>query len=106
MPRSEKRSKQSDPDPMPLTTVESSAVDDVAESAPERFAASLGLTFKNIDLLRLALTHRSVAHDWAEIAGETTLPPVDRRSNERLEFLGDAVLGYVVADYLYKKYPE
>jgi len=56
--------------------------------------------------LRLALTHRSVAQDWATAAGDFAPPPIDRRSNERLEFLGDAVLGYVVADYLYHNYPE
>jgi len=83
-----------------------SASDDEAESAPERLAASLGLAFRNIDLLRLALTHRSVAQDWPSAAADFAPPPVDRRSNERIEFLGDAVLGYVVADYLYHKYPE
>ena len=87
-------------EPSPDTT------DDDAESAPERLAAELGLVFKDIDLLRLALTHRSVVHDWGDAMGDTAPPPVDRRSNERLEFLGDAVLGYVVADYLYHKYPD
>ncbi|MCC6790264.1 MAG: ribonuclease III, partial [Thermomicrobiales bacterium] len=74
--------------------------------APERLAAALGLTFKDLDLLRLALTHRSVIHDWSAAMPDLPPPSPDRQSNERLEFLGDAVLGYVVADYLYHRYPD
>jgi ribonuclease-3 len=80
--------------------------DDQMEAAPERLAAELGLTFKDLDLLRLALTHRSVLHDWSAAMPDTASPPANRQSNERLEFLGDAVLSYVVADYLYHRYPE
>ncbi|SFO81164.1 ribonuclease-3 [Amycolatopsis arida] len=47
------------------------------------------------ELLRLALTHRSYAYE------NGGLPP-----NERLEFLGDAVLGLVVTDHLYRGHPE
>ncbi|MDA1076535.1 MAG: ribonuclease III [Proteobacteria bacterium] len=47
--------------------------------------AKLGYQFENVDLLDAALTHRSVGD----------------RNNERLEFLGDAVLGYVIAAYLF-----
>ena len=59
--------------------------------------ASLGLDFRDKGLLELALTHRSRAH-WqgGGAAG----------SFERLEFLGDAVLGMVVTDYLYRSDPE
>ncbi len=45
--------------------------------------------FVNVDLLQLALTHRSACS----------------KNNERLEFLGDAILGYVIADALYQAYP-
>lgn len=76
------------------------------DDGPDRLAASLGLTFRNIDLLRLALTHRSVLHDWANVMPNSPVPPVNRQSNERLEFLGDAVLSFVVADYLYHRYPD
>jgi len=58
---------------------------------------NLGLKFKNIDLLKQALTHRSFFNEhqeWSQIG-----------HNERLEFLGDAVLGLVAAEYLYDKYP-
>jgi len=67
------------------------------DARPERFASSLGLTFANIALLRTALTHRSVLHDWAAVLPASDLP----QSNERLEFLGDAYLGVIVAEYLY-----
>jgi ribonuclease-3 len=82
------------------------AADGEQDDAPERLAAALGLTFHDIDLLRLALTHRSVLHDWAAASGDATLPAAARQSNERLEFLGDAVLGFVVADLLYHRYPD
>lgn len=56
----------------------------------ESFARKLGLQFKDPALLRQALTHRSADH----------------KHNERLEFLGDSVLGFVVAERLYEKFPE
>jgi ribonuclease III len=60
-----------------------------------RFAERLGCPFRDYELLELALTHRS----WcAEHAG--------CESNERLEFLGDAVLGVVVTAYVYREFPE
>jgi ribonuclease-3 len=55
----------------------------------------LGRPFEDPELLSRAMAHRS----WcAECPGEL--------SNERLEFLGDAVLGLVVTDYLYRSYPD
>ncbi len=58
---------------------------------------TLGVQFKNTDLLVQALTHRSYINEYE---GE------DIADNERLEFLGDAVIDLVVADMLYRKYPE
>lgn len=55
----------------------------------------LGHSFATPSLLRLALTHRSVSAD----------DPA-RNDNERLEFLGDAVLQLVVTDLLYDRYPQ
>jgi len=52
----------------------------------------LGLTFENRDLLTQALTHSSAAQEKQQ------------ESNERLEFLGDAVLGTVVSEYLYQAF--
>src|SRR5665811_769950 len=57
----------------------------------------LGFEFQNIQLLVTALTHRSYVNEHKKSVNE---------HNERLEFLGDAVLELVVTDYLYHKYPE
>lgn len=59
--------------------------------------AKLGYTFQNRQLLEHALTHSSYAN---EHKGEGLT------SNERLEFLGDSVLGMVVADHLYRIHPD
>lgn len=56
----------------------------------------LGYTFRNKSLLENALTHSSYANERRSSRG----------SNERLEFLGDSVLGFVVADYLYTAFPN
>lgn len=68
----------------------------------QALAARMGVAFADHYLLRLALTHRSVLSDWS------LLSEVDAvvQSNERLEFLGDALLGAVVADYLYRNNPD
>ncbi len=68
----------------------------------ERFAAAIGVRFKDLGILRTALTHRSVLHHWAA-AG---LIPATLQSNERLEFLGDAVLGMIAAEDLYHRFPD
>lgn len=57
----------------------------------------LGITFKNIDLLVLAFTHRSYVNEHRKTVKE---------HNERLEFLGDAVLELVVTEFLYENYSE
>jgi len=53
-------------------------------------------TFKNKDLLDQALTHKSWVNEHPNVRG----------TNERLEFLGDAVLEFVVSEYLFKEFPE
>ncbi len=58
---------------------------------------NLGHTFKDYSLLSRALTHRSFLNENPDKALE---------DNERLEFLGDAVLDFVVGAYLYHHYPE
>jgi len=60
------------------------------------FEKTYGITFGNQALLKLALTHRSYLH-------VTGAGPRD--SNERLEFLGDSVLGLVTSEHLYKRNP-
>ena len=58
---------------------------------------AIGYRFKNITLLQNALTHSSYANEhWHD----------SLRSNERLEFLGDSILGMVVAEHLYKNFPN
>ncbi|MCK5145165.1 ribonuclease III [bacterium] len=56
----------------------------------------IGYRFKDPELFRLAMTHRSALGDRM----------AHFQSNERLEFLGDAVLGMIVTDALYKRYPH
>ena len=57
----------------------------------------LGYQFKDQQLLRAALYHSSYANEHRTMGIS---------SNERLEFLGDAVLGFVSADFLYRKHPD
>ena len=57
----------------------------------------LGITFKNKDILIQSFVHRSYLNENPEIGLE---------QNERLEFLGDAVLELVITEHLYKEYPQ
>jgi len=57
----------------------------------------LGVKFKNKDLIIQAFAHRSYLNEN---------PGFKLSHNERLEFLGDAILEHVVTDYLYNKYPK
>ena len=60
-------------------------------------AARLGHDFADLELLQAALRHSSFVHEHPEQAGE---------SNERLEFLGDAVLELVVTQLLFERFPQ
>ena len=66
-------------------------------STTEALEKKIGIEFKNKDVLTEALTHRSYLNEYAN--GE--LP-----HNERLEYLGDAVLELVITHELFKKFPE
>lgn len=57
----------------------------------DKLQECLGYRFKNINLIVEALTHKSFKKDY---------------NNERLEFLGDAVLNLIVGEYLYNKFPN
>ena len=61
------------------------------------FEEKIGVVFKSKDLLKQAFTHRSYINEHQGL-------PLGH--NERLEFLGDAVLELAVTEYLYKKYPD
>ncbi len=63
---------------------------------PEELAARIFPNLTDILLLSRALTHRSYLNEHPEALED----------NERLEFLGDAVLDFVVGDWLYNRYPE
>jgi ribonuclease-3 len=65
--------------------------------------AALGHAFAHSELLLRALTHRSLAK---QIAQEGDAEAAVEGDNERLEFLGDAVLNLVVAEVLFKAHPE
>jgi ribonuclease-3 len=88
-----------------LRQISPDAADEDADARLLQFAESTNLPIADLNLLRLALTHRSVAHELRSAAPDLELPP-SLRSNERLEFLGDAVLGFIVADDLYRRFPE
>ena len=70
------------------------------------------LKHRNTDLYRQAFVHRSycVRKNESVVDGNAKCPdgcmPLQPESNERLEFLGDAVINLVVANYLYRRYPD
>jgi ribonuclease-3 len=63
----------------------------------EKLAKHIGVDFSDINLLITACTHRSYLNENRNVGME---------HNERLEFLGDAVLELVVTSFLYRKYPQ
>ena len=65
--------------------------------APVELQEALGYTFSNGDLLVTALTHPTYINNVDRDAGD---------NNQRLEFLGDAVLGLLTAEYFYKTVPD
>jgi ribonuclease III len=67
----------------------------VSDGARATLQGKLGVTFRNPSLFDVALTHRSFAYE-----NDVT------ETNERLEFLGDAILNLCVTDLLYKRFPD
>jgi ribonuclease-3 len=85
-------------------TLIASHLDEAAAAEVRRLSETLGpledridYQFRDLGLLEHALTHRSRAHEDA--SGGVI-------DNESLEFLGDAVLGFVIADLLFKRFPQ
>ncbi len=68
-------------------------LDGMTDEVRARAECSLGYTFRNPDLLSQAIRHASVADDRLH-------------SNERMEFLGDSVLGLIVSERLYERFPS
>ena len=62
-----------------------------------KFEKIIGITFTNKELLKQAFTHRSYLNEHRD---------TELAHNERLEFLGDAVLELIITEYLYAKYPD
>jgi ribonuclease III len=63
----------------------------------ELLEEALGVHFQNSAHIRLALTHRSYIYE---------APGAGQSSNERLEFLGDSILGFISVEFLYRTFPE
>jgi ribonuclease-3 len=61
------------------------------------FQGRLGYTFRNAELLERALTHKSFANERRDTPSA---------NNERLEFLGDTVLGFLIGELLYRTFPN
>lgn len=68
----------------------------------EKLEKKLGVKFKNKDLLQQAFTHRSYLNENPDFPGRAG----KLEHNERLEFLGDAVIELIVTEHLYNDYPE
>ncbi len=64
----------------------------------DKLQDKIGYHFNDVAYLRLALTHSSFAHECPR--------PTKGQYNERVEYLGDAVLELIVSDYLYCNYPD
>ena len=71
-----------------------------------------GIEFKNIDLYRVAFVHKSyctmknIDFDKSNVKCPADCLPLQDMSYERIEFLGDALLGMIVANYLYTRFPD
>ena len=70
-------------------------MDKQRKEALSAFCKKVKIRFKNIEMLDLAFHHRSITNEKKHI-----------KNNERLEFLGDSVLGIVTAAYLYNNFPN
>ncbi|NOT34472.1 MAG: ribonuclease III, partial [Candidatus Eisenbacteria bacterium] len=89
LPRPAARAPRQRPGQTLLAAEEARAID--------AFSKHFGIRFNDPGLLKLALTHRSYLH----VTGQGP-----RESNERLEFLGDSVLGLVTSEFLYRRHPN
>lgn len=69
---------------------------------------SLGYSFVDRALFNRALTHSSSANEshWATSQSDESVASVQAHDNERLEFLGDSILGWLVSEWLFTHYPD
>jgi ribonuclease-3 len=84
------------------------ATHDFSEShiTREDIEGVLNFKIKNINHYLRALVHKSIYKAIKKYTGPKPLQEYLRQHNERLEFLGDSVLGFIVANYLFHKYPD
>lgn len=68
------------------------------KKALQKLCVTLGFNIGDLKLLNVALTHSSYAHEKKDFSMDDY--------NERIEFLGDSVLGLIVSTFLYKKFPN
>jgi ribonuclease-3 len=81
----------------------------MGQPAFQTLERALGHKFEQEHLLVQALTHSSLAHEFHLSEGGKTEQPSPKdapKDNEQLEFLGDAVIGLLVAESLFKRFPE
>lgn len=96
MPRTTPRHATS-PETIDAPSDESPQVDDRVGHAMD----ALGITFKNPSLLHTALVHKSYLNEMG-VEGIDAI----NQSNERLEFLGDALLGLICGEFVYERFPN
>ena len=72
----------------------------------EELQELLGMKVKNVSYYQRALVHKSIYKAVKRYTGEAPLQEYLEQHNERMEFLGDSVLGLIIANYLYHKYPD
>ena len=72
----------------------------------EEIQEILGMKIKNITHYQRSLVHKSIYKAVKRYQGEKPIQDYLLQHNERLEFLGDSVLGLIVANYLFHKYPD
>lgn len=78
----------------------------MSHTGDERLEEKLGIRFKNRALLERALTHSSAVPDLRASAGGDAESSAAIGNNERLEFLGDAVLDLLASEYLLEGFPD
>ena len=78
----------------------------MTNSDAEQLEERLGYRFKKPELLERALTHSSAAPELRAERKSETAAPTDLQDNERLEFLGDAVLELLAREYLLDSFPD
>jgi ribonuclease-3 len=72
----------------------------------DQLEQSLGYTFRDRALLDRALTHSSSANEFLSAAPQPEPSDQLRADNERLEFLGDSILGWLVSEWLFGRFPD